>query len=346
MDEVPWILRPPSLKLKGRPRAPGLAEQAAGATPAPPSPAGQVTYYLLSEGVVSAPLRRETAAAMLERGGRRRVDLGAGPGDTVWRPLGALFPGVRARVDPFAASAPVSGALAALVGPGEWLWDSLGYPFRGGGLGLMAAAALVMGAFVPLRTLTSGSVGGVFILVLVPLFWFFTVLQQVVWDTGSGRDEPPRMRELGHWGRQGADVMLNWLLVTLACFWPAGVTTFFALAGGSGFWGGLALILWAAGLLYWPMALLLVAVTDSTSGMLPAAVLGAIRLTRPSYLPLLLLTFGVFAALIADGAAHAGDPRWLTQARVAFDQSYLAMVLARAAGLFYRRHRADLGFSG
>jgi hypothetical protein len=350
--EAPFFTEAPRLRIKGFPAARSLKETVAEAV-AGSGPQKTGGYHLIRNGAASPPLRRETAAAMYERGGALPTDLGCAPGDSGWRSLKSIFPGIRPLFHASELEKPRSPALGAILGPGEWLWDALGYPFRGGGLMLMGLSTVLL--------LFAGSIGGGFNGVICVIFfaWFLMLFQQVVWDAGSGRDEAPKSEDLwdpsafepvavGRYGTRWvmpSGTTLGLWAASLLYFLPGVLCAAMAFTGRSEFLFGVAVVLLGAAGYYWPMALLLAVLTDSGAALSPRVIHEAVRATRSGYVWLAVLALGVFTGVLLEQAAFSGPGHaGYARLRIAFDSAYMGMVLARSMGLFFRRYKADLGY--
>lgn len=319
---------------------------AAGPSDARPAPRDR-SYFFLEGGVVRGPVSAESARYAYAHGGHLPTDLAWASGDEIWKSMREHFPGVRpdARLAAGDILEACPSALGAVLGPSEWLWDALGYPFRGWGLvrpALTLALVSSMLAFGLQRLLgpisflcAAASLG-------IPLA---PCLQRVIWDTVAGRNRAPEFGEtiLGDpAGQVNLEPAMNWAAATLAWMGPGLAMLAWAARREIPALEAISVAVLACGLLCWPMALLLVALEDSLSGMSPLRVWAAIRATRRSYPALVLVWGGGIAALVADAASEGDRSAFWGGIHFAMDGAYFTVVGARAMGLFFREHAAAL----
>jgi hypothetical protein len=140
---------------------------------------------------------------------------------------------------------------------------AFGYPFKSKGIILLVIGAIV---FLVLEFLSSWS----WIISIITTGYLFAYMQKIISHTAQGEDELPDFPEFGEWW---SDIILPFLLFAgtfVVSFAPA-IAIFFLLKDDvEGSVMGLALIgTIIAGAVYFPMALLAVAVSDSFVALSP-----------------------------------------------------------------------------
>lgn len=236
-------------------------------------------------------------------------------------------------------------ALAATVddGPGFYalLPGAFAYPFKKNGLILLI-------------------VGGVFFLVLeffarfswvisiITTGYLFAYMQKIIAHSAQGEDEMPDFPEFGEWW---SDILLPFLLFVgtfVVSFAPA-IALFFLLKGEFGVDGaGLVFIAALAfGAVYFPMALLAVAVSDNFLALSPHIVV-------PSMFRV-FLPYAVACVILAVLVAFKFGSQFLVaflpvpvvpSILMGFVSLYALVVEMRVLGLLFRSYRARLGWLG
>jgi hypothetical protein len=213
------------------------------------------------------------------------------------------------------------------------------YPFRGtgipiliGGAAMLAAVDLLQSAPIPFLGLFFGVVAGTYIC---------AYLFEMILDSADGQDAPP------DWPAVTSpydDLIRPFLMIVgtaLGSFVP--VIIYFVVTGVDDGVTPLAWALLAAGVAYFPMALLSVAIRDSLIGLNPVWVLPGILRTLPLYLLVLVLMSGTWLGAHALTVAIPDVPvvKWLVLNLLLL---YVLMVLARLLGLLYWHGRNRLGW--
>jgi hypothetical protein len=231
---------------------------------------------------------------------------------------------------------------AAAKGFFEWMPDALVYPFRGIG-------PIYIGFFGLLIPLVEGAMRFFFYaIVAVALLWgfFFACFQHFVLCTAHGDDRP-----------EWPDVTSVWqdILSPLFRFVGLGVLVFgpalvLAVAAGLGqAWAGLALLpVLALCAIYFPMALLAVALFDSLVAVNPMLVVPSI-LRVPLHYLIVLVLFGLATLAMEGGellAAMLPGGKLLAIGVTSLLGFYFFAVQARLLGLLYRCNKAKLGWFG
>jgi FHA domain len=218
---------------------------------------------------------------------------------------------------------------------------TFGYPFKSKGIILLVLGAVV---FLFLEFLSGWS----FLIKIISTGYFFAYMQRIVAFTAQGEDEMPDFPEFGEWW---SDIILPYLLFVatmLASFLPA-LVFFFSLRGSfdEPLVLGLFFALLGMALIYYPMALLAVAVSDSFVALSPHIVLPSICRVFLPYLVTLLLLAGLAAVRFGtEWGLKLVDVPVLPTVVTGFLSLYLFVVMMRVLGLLFRCHRARLGWLG
>lgn len=252
---------------------------------------------------------------------------------------------------------------------------AFGYPFRKAGFLTVLGCAMV---FWVLNVLGGGTYLGLFprrlgflslLLAVVCYGYLFSYLQSVIQATANQEEELPSLPGVGSFWD---DILLPFLQLaglTLICFLPTLVLC--VIAGGDFLtalntgnfakveewvlWIGIAYV---AGLIYFPMAFLAVAVLDTVIAANPLVVMGSMLRVPLEYLATLALVGGlVGVGVLGDAVMEAVFPHGLVTrsmvnlfAFIALKASwdivgvYLILVIVRILGLLYSTRRGRLGW--
>lgn len=229
--------------------------------------------------------------------------------------------------------------------------DAFLYPWRGDGPWLIGLGALLL-AFLELAARVAPGIGALFAVILnVGYFGMFGL--DVIRVAAQDDDRPMDWPDLAGW----ADILAGALQVFgsgLLVFAPALTALIMAgraLFGGAELavltWGGAALGLTVIGVLYYPMAMLAVALFDTVKAVNPLVVIPAILRVPLHYGFVLLL-------LLVMGVVHHGAVRvlgllplgWqaLGFLPVAMLGFYTLIVSCRLLGWLYRANARKLGW--
>lgn len=227
---------------------------------------------------------------------------------------------------------------------------AFGYPFKSKGIILLVIGAVV---FLVLEFLASWS----WVVSVISTGYLFAYMQKIISHTAQGEDEMPDFPEFGEWW---SDIILPFLLFVgtfVASFAPA-IAVFFLLKGSvEGAEMGVAIIAAiVVGALYFPMALLAVAVSDSFVALSPHIVVPSmIRTILPYTVTLLVLgvlvgvrfgaEFGMAYALVAMDSPEIPGAI-LSSVVLGFVSLYVLVVEMRVLGLLFRSYRQRLGWLG
>jgi hypothetical protein len=218
---------------------------------------------------------------------------------------------------------------------------TFGYPFKSKGIILLVLGAVV---FLFLEFLASWS----WLIKIISTGYLFAYMQRIVAFTAQGEDEMPDFPEFGEWW---SDIILPYLLfvgTSVVSFAPA-IGVYFLLKGeAEGSLLGLALIAAViAGAIYYPMALLAVAVSDSFVALSPHIVVPSMFRVFLPYL-VTLLVVGVLVVVRVGGqfGMTLVEVPILPEVVMGFVSLYLLVVMMRVLGLLFRCYRAPLGWLG
>jgi hypothetical protein len=222
------------------------------------------------------------------------------------------------------------------------LMDSLTYPVRGSGRILLVIGAVLSAVL----GLASGAIiiGG--FAWLLGLAYFNAYYCSIVESTVSWNDEPPDWPDVSDLAGEIIMPMARLLFTGLIALLPVIVIVALRPDDGSSVWAypGVWLgVLWAA--FYFPMAILMVIVSNELVNALPQHVLPAIRRAMPSYL---VLTGLLLAAFVISGVvtALAGRLPLIGGLLAGGISLYFTMAQARLAGVYYRNYLAESDAAG
>ena len=313
-------------------------------------------YYLTRNGEQTGPFSRTQLESMLRATEADPEELAWTEGTPDWRPLRELFAGVDDSGNPPALPSPVN-----LPAPqtedsfGQRLWGSLSYPFRGNGAILLVAGTLFF-AFLGVMT-RYGTILG-WIPYLLASGYFLATLQGVVQSTGAGDSSPPTWPDITNWVEDIIGPCLKWMLSLAMAFGPAIFCFWMAFAMERDFslsvefesrqqalWFGAALAMFILGVIYFPMAILGVAMSDSLGALSPGFVVRSIAAVPGAYAAVVAM---LLALLLLQGVIHALLRRvpipMVEYFTGAFCSLYFGFVQARILGVLYRSHRDRLGW--
>lgn len=309
---------------------------------APASSASQ--YYLIRDGQKAGPFKRELVETLLRAGQVGPRDLGWQEGQSGWRPLGELLPGIHAVIRRPADAAP-DPVLRERPDPeqfGALLFGSLAYPFRGDGLIILLAGGLtllVLNFAVGFLSFFSWIVG------IATTGYLFSALQLVVQSSAQGEPELPRWPDFQIGTTDVLQPIGLWLATLLGCFGPALLAAALTLHFEDPALLGFTIALALGGFIYYPMAMLGVAMTHSLAGMNPVLVCCSITRIPGRYVAAVSLLALVVAVQIAVGfLADQMPSKVVGYAWNGFNSLYFAIVQARILGLLYYANREKLGW--
>lgn len=307
--------------------------------------------YLLQNGEQTGPFPTAAIRGMIESGTISPQDFVWAEGMPEWAAAGPLL-GVSGPAPAAVASAPAASAdfvLPAERSFGGYVLDALSYPFRGDGLLILILGSVL---FVILGFVGSFS----FLISAASWGYLMLMLQQVIHGTAMGEDSVPNWPDFDGFGELLVKAF-QWFVVLAFCYAAFVILLMQAEKKDDDTYFGLALLAFAAGSIYFPMAILSVAMHDSVGGLNPLAVVRGILKTPGHY----LLTLVVFAILVVvqglagsltDFAARSlsGGSRIAGIVVFSFidklDELWSAIFLARILGGLYRVNRFKLSWFG
>ena len=310
----------------------------------PESTAGR--YFLIRGGQKTGPFKREEVSVLLRTGQASPRDLGWQEGQSGWRPLSELLPGV----GPVMRSPTANAAVARPDAHddldrqsfGALLFGSLAYPFQGDGLIILLVGGLVLTAV----NFLAGFL--VFISLIIAIFstgYLFGALQIIVRSSAQGDPELPNWPAFEVWTSEVVQPILLWLSTLVACFGPALLAAALAWHFEDMVLTGFAAALGLGGFLYYPMALLGVALTDSLAGMNPVLVFCSISRVPGRYAAAVAVLVLVMTVQILGGVlAETFPSKAVGYIWNSFNSLYFAIVQARILGLLYYANREKLAW--
>jgi hypothetical protein len=298
---------------------------------------------LLQNGNQVGPFPKSAIQGMLESGSVLPSDIAWGQGMADWATLESLFPGVGPSVapsHPLGQSVPTTVPLPAQQdrGFGSLVADAFSYPFRGDGVIILVVGTI---AFTIVNFLSLFSLW----LTIAGWGYLMLMLQQVIHGTALGEDTVPKWPDFDGFGELAVK-FIQWLLAVVICF--AGAVILLAKSHGSedGSWMVYGLLAALAGGLYFPMAILGIAMFDSVAALNPMLVVRSI-LRVPGHYILTLIVF-VGLGLVKHLTGKLGDlPGAIGYVGIVvdeFDALWSAIFLARVLGGLYYVNRRKLGW--
>jgi hypothetical protein len=226
---------------------------------------------------------------------------------------------------------------------------ALAYPFLGNGWVLLLAGAvfLSLAGFVLRYAMILGTMGSVVIVGYLCAFF-----QAVVQSSAQGEDEMPQWPDFGNMWEDIVRPAFLWFAILAVCFGPALIFAF--MLANQGVKDGTPspstalgfLLSLGAGAVYFPMAVLAVAMADSLAGLNPLVVIPAIVRVAGAYAATCLLLAALLALrFVIDLAAAALAAVPVVPGLVQhFMFLYCLAVICRTLGLVHHAHRARLGW--
>jgi len=210
------------------------------------------------------------------------------------------------------------------------------YPFKRNGIILLVLGALV---FLVLEFLSSYS----WIITIITTGYLFAYMQKIIAHSAQGDDGMPEFPEFGEWW---SDIILPFLLFTgtfVVSFAPAIILFFFARENPIFTLAIIPAILFGA--IYFPMALLAVAVTDNFLGLSPHIVVPSMfRVFVPYVVACLMLGVLVGVRFGSSMAMVFVPVPVLPGIFLGFVSLYILVVEMRVLGLLFRAYRDRLGW--
>jgi pSer/pThr/pTyr-binding forkhead associated (FHA) protein len=221
---------------------------------------------------------------------------------------------------------------------GQMLSKSFAYPFKGNGLILLVTGTIFFG-FLDVLTSSRLSMarGGGILLIVITYGYLFAYMQKVVCASAEGDPEPPTWPEVTDMYQDIIQPFFLFLSTLLASFLPG-----FILSLTQPLAGTLLLFL---GAIYFPMAVLAVAMADSIGGLNPLIVISAILKVPAQYIVavivcgILLVVRGILPSVV-DSLGIPILPKFL----LAFFGLLLIMIEMRILGVLYFTNKRKFGW--
>lgn len=293
--------------------------------------------YLLQNGQQVGPFPATAVRSMLESGSLTPEDLVWYEGLPEWRALSTLFPGIGPVSNGTTARASTSGNLPREETFWSLIQDSFSYPFRGDGFIILLTGAIfftILGAL--------GNLPGIFSLTLRLFYMGYTasMLQNVLNGSGQGESVLPKWPDFTDWQSDIIDPALKWVGTFALVLGPGIATLFFNRPAGFAVLG--------LGVLYLPMAFMLVGMFDSLAALSPALGFKSIFSIFGHYV-LTLIVLGVLTVMnyltgeLGDAVTGIG-PRIFASFVDGFNHLYTLVLFTRILGCLYRVNRRTLGW--
>ena len=174
----------------------------------------------------------------------------------------------------------------------EMLPGAFSYPFKGNGLILLATGTIFFGFLDMISSSVAARVfiivGSILLVKIIMYGYLFAYMQKIVCASADGDPEPPGWPEVTDLSSDIFHPCWLFFATTAATFLPGILVASYAPAAGTA--------LLVLGMLYFPMALLGVAMSDSLSGLNPLVVLSAILKVPGPYM-VAALVFGLLVVV-------------------------------------------------
>ncbi len=287
---------------------------------------------ILQDGQQVGPFPADAVKEMLRAGTLSPQDFAWGEGLPEWVTLGSLFP------IPVTPPAPAVAVGVGGDGPrsyASFVLDAFSYPFRGDGAIILISGTLF---FAVLGGLGRLPVAGLVGRILSVMLWGYLLLmlQSVVHGTAQGEQTLPSWPKFEGRGEL-IEKWLQWLVTIAFCFGPAFLVATFGAKEDGPDWrvvSALALV----GAVYFPMAMLAVAMFDTLAALNPLVVVRAIVAAPLHYLLTLIVFAGLAALKVVTGRLEAAIP-YVGGVIDQFDALWSAVFLARILGGLYYVNR-------
>jgi hypothetical protein len=234
---------------------------------------------------------------------------------------------------------PLAQKSAAIPKKTATFFGSLGsafiYPFKGNGLLILLCGTFFFGI---LEFLSSFVFLMALMLKVITYGYLFAYMQKIISSSADGEEEPPGFPDVTD---MGSDIIQPFLLLigTFAVsFGPA----FFLYAQGAIMAGNLMLLL---GMVYFPMALLGVAMADSMSGLNPLLVTSTIlKVPGPYLIAVIVLGILVAVRMIIPVVLDMIPIPLVGWTMISFTTLLLLTIEMRILGVLYYTNRKKIGW--
>jgi GYF domain 2 len=320
-----------------QPRDPGLKIRRTGGTSA-------TQYFIIQEGVQTGPFNRETVVTLLQSGKITPLELAWHEGLPSWKPLGQLLPGVRVIVSPRARVRGMGTTpdLAEARPFHRRIVESLVYPFHGDGLIILICGSMffmVLNSLVQFAGFISLSLG------MFTFGYLAAAMQLIVQSSAQGEKELPKWPTFQSWLEDIVRPFMLWLGTAVASFGPGLMLLAIGRFQSNPTIEGVAMALILAGICYFPMAMLAVAMSDSFGGLSPFIVLRSMSVIPLDYL-LAVVVLGVLMVIQGMGAfaTESFGLKIVGAIWNSFNSLYIAVVQARILGTLYHSNSKKLNW--
>lgn len=214
------------------------------------------------------------------------------------------------------------------------------YPIRGSGIPLLAVGA-VWSVLMEVATMFAGIL--VLFFLVLTTGYLYAYMQKIILSTANGEDDLPTWPDLTEVWQDVIYPCLIFVWTFLVCFSPPFIYQTHCMIEGRDMNLGILFPLYAWGLLYFPMALLAVAMSNSFFAVNPFVVLPSITRLARQYLVVATLFFVMVAMrfLVAGFVGKLGIPI-LSGLLSAFVALYFLAVEMRMLGMMYYLNRRRL----
>lgn len=296
---------------------------------------------LLQNGQQAGPFPKEAIRGMLESGSVTHDDYVWGEGMADWATLGVLMPEVSFGTQAV-ESAPQGYPASSepKKGFGSFISDAFSYPFSGDGVIILIVGTLI---FTVLNFVGKFS----WYISIAAWGYLMLMLQSVIHGTAMGEKTVPKWPEFDGMAEL-RNKWFQWMLTLVVCMGPA---LFFLIRMEVN--EDKSQIMWVilfglVGALYFPMAILGVAMYDTIAAINPMLVVRSI-LRVPGHYFLTLLVFAGLIAVKAFTGTLSGALPGIPGAVIGhvvdeFDALWSAIFLARVLGGLYYVNRKKLGW--
>ena len=225
------------------------------------------------------------------------------------------------------------------------------YPFTGSGLMFLFAGTLFFALLEFLRAFAFFPGFAVWIIHVIYVGYTFAFVQKIIQSAAQGADEPPGWPDITDFWQDISVPFLQMTALFLACFGPALIFMVFAgiefySYGDVGIFKlALGGALGLAGIIYFPMAFLALAMSDSVLSINPFVVVPAIIKIPLEYLAVLAVGAMIFSTKVLQQVVVYFYPIHVLPHLVAAALGlYFLTVQGRLLGLLYYAKRDRLGW--
>ncbi|MBU2547367.1 MAG: hypothetical protein KKB20_03060 [Proteobacteria bacterium] len=220
----------------------------------------------------------------------------------------------------------------------EELPKSFTYPFNGNGLYIVIGGVI----FLTLVDLAGflGLIG--WALRIFAYLYLTAYMMKIIVSSADAKPDPPEWPEITRFGQDVFGPFFRMLATTVFCYAPAFLALFLPLKQPTPIFVALVLVL--AGSIYYPMALLAVAMSGRLTVLLPNLILPAIlKIPGPYFIGIIAFLFVVIVR-IASGQLTAINVPVLGSLIYHSLTLYFFMVEMRILGLLHAAHSEELGW--